>query len=100
MTPLTDAATTGAAARDAGVVAGLVNTSRQIGGALGLAVLGAVAAGSAATHGAAHAPDPAQLADGYAAAYLAAAALTAVSVLLVGLLPRAGNHAGSGNDEG
>ncbi|MGP3975613.1 MFS transporter [Streptomyces sp. 8N114] len=87
MTPLTDAATTGATAREAGVVAGLVNTSRQIGGALGLAVLGAVAAGATTAHNAR--PTPGQLADGYAAAYLAAAALTAASVLLVGLLPRA-----------
>nr|WP_245978857.1 DHA2 family efflux MFS transporter permease subunit [Streptomyces diacarni] len=90
MTPLTDAATTGAAAREAGVVAGLVNTSRQIGGALGLAVLGAVVAATA-SHGAR--PSPGELADGYAAAYLAAAALTAVSVLLVGLLPRAAGPA-------
>ncbi|WP_326807730.1 DHA2 family efflux MFS transporter permease subunit [Streptomyces sp. NBC_01775] len=88
MTPLTDAATTGAAAREAGVVAGLVNTSRQIGGALGLAVLGAVAVGATAAQGAE--PTEEQLADGYAAAYLVAAALTAASVLLVGLLPRTG----------
>ncbi|MBO8203033.1 MFS transporter [Streptomyces smyrnaeus] len=89
MTPLTDAATTGAAAREAGVVAGLVNTSRQIGGALGLAVLGAVAVAATAADGAE--PGPGQLADGYAAAYLAAAALTAASVVLVGLLPRTEN---------
>ncbi|UNZ16116.1 MFS transporter [Streptomyces sp. 891-h] len=90
MTPLTDAATTGAAAREAGVVAGLVNTSRQIGGALGLSVLGAVSVG--ATADGAGRPGPEQLADGYAAAYLTAAALTAASVLLVGLLPGSGTR--------
>ncbi|WP_282792551.1 MFS transporter [Streptomyces sp. CC224B] len=51
--------------RHAGVAGGLVNTSRQIGGALGLAVLTPLAAPAAAT--------PAALAHGYRRALVAAA---------------------------
>ncbi|MFG3252957.1 MFS transporter [Streptomyces sp. NPDC048172] len=83
MTPMTDAATTGTAPEEAGVVAGLVNTSRQIGSALGLTILGTVSAHATdggTTKGAA--------ADGYAAAFLAASAITAAAMLLVALLPR------------
>ncbi|NML49406.1 DHA2 family efflux MFS transporter permease subunit [Streptomyces sp. R302] len=76
-TPLATLATSGAAPGDAGLVSGLVNTSRTMGGAIGLALLTTVAA--AAT------PDPAHLVPGYATAFrvstgilLAAAALMAV----------------------
>jgi EmrB/QacA subfamily drug resistance transporter len=44
MTPLASLATSGAAPDDAGLVSGLVNTSRTLGGALGLSVLSSVAA--------------------------------------------------------
>lgn len=83
---LTDVSTSGVGERDAGGVSGLVNTSRQIGAVLGLAILATVAA-SAAEHGT---PE-----DGYARAFLAAGLITAASMLLVPFLPRP-NRAVSG----
>ncbi|WBB57894.1 MFS transporter [Streptomyces sp. WMMC500] len=79
MALLTDVSTSGVGERDAGGVSGLVNTSRQIGAVLGLAILGAVAS---AGHGT---PE-----DGYARAFLAAGVITAASMLLVPFLPRPG----------
>ncbi|MFD0021592.1 MFS transporter [Streptomyces sp. NPDC058382] len=75
-TPLASLATSGAAPGEAGLVSGLVNTSRTMGGALGLAVLSTVAA--ARTNGGV---TPADLTAGYALAFR-----TAGSVLLAGLL--------------
>lgn len=75
-TPLASLATSGAAHGEAGLVSGLVNTSRTMGGALGLAVLSTVAA--ARTDGGA---GPADLTAGYALAFR-----TSGSVLLAGLL--------------
>ncbi|MFF4538387.1 MFS transporter [Streptomyces aureus] len=43
-TPLASLATSGAAPEDAGVVSGLVNTSRVMGGSLGLAIMSTIAA--------------------------------------------------------
>jgi EmrB/QacA subfamily drug resistance transporter len=53
--PVTIASLTGVGRSEAGVASGLVNTSRQIGGAIGLAAVSAVAAAS--THGFADAHD-------------------------------------------
>jgi len=53
--PVTIASLTGVQRSDAGVASGLVNTSRQIGGAIGIAAVSAVAATSSSTYAAGHA---------------------------------------------
>ncbi|MEU0275327.1 MFS transporter [Streptomyces sp. NPDC006307] len=84
ITPLASLATSGAASGDAGLVSGLVNTSRTMGGALGLAVLSTAAA--ARTSGG---TSPEALTAGYALAFRAGAAiLLAGAVLMVLWLPR------------
>jgi hypothetical protein len=77
----------GATPRDAGLTSGLVNTTAQVGGAFGLAILAALAAArthaSLATHATANDALAAgfHLAFGTAAGCLAVAALVAATVL-------------------
>src|SRR5262249_12440530 len=52
--PVTIASLAGVERADAGIASGLVNTSRQIGGAIGLAAISTIAASAAAAY--AHAP--------------------------------------------
>ncbi|CAM5428696.1 MFS transporter [Streptomyces tanashiensis] len=83
-TPLATLATSSAAPGDAGLVSGLVNTSRTMGGALGLATLTTLATavtGPTAT--------PAALTSGYAAAFrVSTAILVGAALLMLVWLPK------------
>jgi EmrB/QacA subfamily drug resistance transporter len=93
--PITLIATSGIPGDDAGLASGLYNTSQQIGGALGLAVLAtlAVDATEETLTGLGREPQPADqaqaLVDGFHVAYFGSAALVAVAwVALFFLLRR------------
>jgi EmrB/QacA subfamily drug resistance transporter len=66
--PTTIAAVAGVRDREAGLASGLINTSQQVGGALGLAILSTI---STSVIGSSH--DPATLVDGFRDAFLAGA---------------------------
>lgn len=91
---LTLAATSGVKQHESGLVSGLLNTSQQIGGAIGLAVLSTVStARTTAVMKAAHgspAALPSALVQGFRSAFLIAALLTigASLIALVGLKNR------------
>ncbi|MFF8811576.1 MFS transporter [Streptomyces pactum] len=84
LAPVAAAATTGVAPREAGTASGLMNSSRQLGGSIGLAALATVA-----THRTGTASDPAALNDGYALGLaVSAAVFVLAAVVAIGVLPR------------
>ncbi|MER5666833.1 MFS transporter [Streptomyces mirabilis] len=86
---LTALSVEGVARQDAGLAGGLVNTSRQVGGAIGLAVL-ATLAGTTTAHAAAHQPHLEALTAGYRGAFGISAAVLAATAVLAALLTRRG----------
>jgi MFS family permease len=75
-------AMSGVQPRDAGLASGLVNTTAQVGGALGLAVLATLATTRSAELGAAGEPLAAALTGGYHLAFALAALLMIVAILI------------------
>ena len=89
--PVTIGGTHGVAGEEAGLASGLLNASQQVGGAIGLAVLGAIATAKtdSVVEAATGRPDmPAALAEGFQAAFLAGSLLALVGAVVAGVMIR------------
>jgi MFS family permease len=80
--PISIAALAGVQPSEAGLASGLINTSQQIGGALGVAILSTIATTTTDDAVAAGDAVPVALTDGFQAAFLVGAAIAFVGVLV------------------
>lgn len=78
--PLMVAATSGVKENEAGLASGLINTSQQMGGALGLAILSSVAASVTASHASLGALE--SVVFGYTRAYIVAAIFIVIATVI------------------
>ena len=81
LAPLVSTATAGVADQETGTASGLLNSSRQLGATLGLAVIG-----TTAQRGAGPSPELADLSHGYALGFGLCAALLIGAALVAGLV--------------
>ncbi len=96
LNPLILAAMSDVDASESGIASGIVNTSFMMGGALGLAVLAAIAAGRTGGLSAHAAVEGAALNAGYHAAFATGAAITVVGAVLGWLFVRGGSSEAPG----
>jgi predicted MFS family arabinose efflux permease len=89
LVPATIAAVSGVPAKESGLASGMLNTSRLIGGALGLAVLSTIAASRTRADLLVGASNPAALSGGFRMAFAVAAGLSVLGALAAALLLRA-----------
>ena len=80
--PISIAALAGVQPAEAGLASGLINTSQQIGGALGIAALSAVATSATGDAVASGSPVPVALTEGFQSAFIGAAAVALIGVLV------------------
>jgi predicted MFS family arabinose efflux permease len=79
--PISIAALAGVEPREAGLASGLINTSQQIGGALGIAALATIATSRTSDAVAAGVSTPAALVHGFTGAFLAGAIIAALGIV-------------------
>jgi EmrB/QacA subfamily drug resistance transporter len=85
--PVTIAAVTGTRPDEAGLASGLINTAQQVGGALGLAILAAVANGRSDDVAASGVRDPAiVLTEGFQDAFLVGAGFAVLAAVLAAVM--------------
>jgi EmrB/QacA subfamily drug resistance transporter len=80
--PITIAALAGTKPREAGLASGLINTSQQVGGAVGIAILSTIAVSTTDDAVAGGTSVPVALTDGFVNAFWAGAAIAFVGVLV------------------
>jgi sugar phosphate permease len=83
---MTVAAVSGVEAHEAGLASGLFNTSQQIGGALGLAILATVANSRTDSAAAIGKPAAVALTEGFQSAFLVAGAIAIAGAILATVL--------------
>jgi MFS family permease len=86
--PISIAALAGVRPAEAGLASGLINTSQQIGGALGIAALSSVATSTTADEVARGTTLPFALTDGFQAAFVGGAAIAVVGILVALIVVR------------
>jgi MFS family permease len=79
--PISIAALAGVQASEAGLASGLINTSQQIGGALGIAALSTIATSQTADAVADGSALPVALVDGFTAAFIAGVVIAALGII-------------------
>jgi EmrB/QacA subfamily drug resistance transporter len=80
--PISIAALAGVEPAEAGLASGLINTSQQIGGALGIAALTSIATSTTNTEVASGSALPAALTDGFQSAFLGAAGVAILGIFV------------------